>query len=170
MNWIVKKERKKNLQVLWDVFLMLQTLWGLGCDSLSQLEIEGGCKNVVSFPEEKLLPSSLNSLCISSFRISNIWTTRDFNTLLLSIHLRLAAVMNSSSCLKRVFHLPLSLLCIKEGSLLNSKLLNNKGKEWFKLAHISCIEIDDEVIKDWSEIADVSCKETDEDVNLLEEP
>ena len=26
------KKKKKNLQVLWDVFLMLQTLWGLGCD------------------------------------------------------------------------------------------------------------------------------------------
>ena len=45
--------------------------WGLHrLDRLSQLEIEGGCKNVVSFPEEKLLPSSLNSLCIS--RLSNL--------------------------------------------------------------------------------------------------
>ena len=64
----------------------------------------------------------------------------------------------------------LSLLCIRECSLPKSKLLNNKGKERFKLAHISCVEIDEEVIKDWSEIADVSCKETDEDVNLLKSP
>ena len=27
-----ERKKKKNLQVLWDVFLMLQTLWGLGCD------------------------------------------------------------------------------------------------------------------------------------------
>ena len=33
VDWIVKKEREKNLQVLWNVFLMLQTLWGLGCDN-----------------------------------------------------------------------------------------------------------------------------------------
>jgi hypothetical protein len=40
--------------------------WGLHrLDCLSQLEIEGGSKNLVSFPEEKLLPSNLNSLRIS---------------------------------------------------------------------------------------------------------
>ena len=27
------KKEKKNLQVLWDVFLTLWTLWGLGCDN-----------------------------------------------------------------------------------------------------------------------------------------
>ena len=32
VDWIVKKEKKKNLQVLWDVFPMLWTLWGLGRD------------------------------------------------------------------------------------------------------------------------------------------
>ena len=41
VDWIVKKEYKKkgkkNLQVLWDVFLMLWTLWGLGCDNVRQL-------------------------------------------------------------------------------------------------------------------------------------
>ena len=46
--------------------LMLGKEWGLhklAC--LSQLEIEGGCKNVVSFPKENLLPNSLKSLRIS---------------------------------------------------------------------------------------------------------
>ena len=28
-----KRKKKKNLQVLWDIFLMLWTLWGLGRDS-----------------------------------------------------------------------------------------------------------------------------------------
>ena len=143
-------------------------VWGVTVLVSWRLKVDA--KTWCHFQRRNCCPAVSTLCALAGFRISNIWTTRDFNTLLLSIHLRLAAVMNSSSCLKRVFHLPLSLLCIKEGSLLNSKLLNNKGKEWFKLAHISCIEIDDEVIKDWSEIADVSCKETDEDVNLLEEP
>ena len=33
VDWIVKKENKKNLQVLWDVFLTFWTLWGLGRDN-----------------------------------------------------------------------------------------------------------------------------------------
>ena len=42
VDWIVKEEKKKkkkNLQVLLNVFLMLWTLWGLGCDT-----------TIVSFP------------------------------------------------------------------------------------------------------------------------
>ena len=128
--------------------IMLGMEWGLHrLDRLSQLEIEGGCKNVESFPEEKLLPSNLNSLCISRF--SNL-KYLDYNGLQ---HLTALNSLEISSC-DELQSLPeeglpssLSLLCIKECSLLKSKLLNNKGKEWFKLAHISCIEIDDEIIK-----------------------
>ncbi|XP_023918611.1 putative disease resistance protein At3g14460 [Quercus suber] len=151
--------------------IMLGMEWGLHrLDRLSQLEIEGGCKNVESFPEEKLLPSNLNSLCIGRF--SNL-KYLDYKGLQ---HLTALNSLEISSC-DELQSLPeeglpssLSLLCIRECSLLKSKLVNNKGKERFRLARISCVEIDEEVIKDWSEIADVSCEETDEDVNLPEEP
>ncbi|KAK0573859.1 hypothetical protein LWI29_014666 [Acer saccharum] len=41
------------------------TTWGLHkLENLTRFEIEGGCRNLESFPEQKLLPRSLNSLRI----------------------------------------------------------------------------------------------------------
>ena len=51
--------------------LMLGKEWGLHkLDCLRWLEIEGGCKNVYSFPDENLLPSNLNSLRVTG--LSNL--------------------------------------------------------------------------------------------------
>ena len=37
-----KGKKEKNLQVLWDVFLMLWTIWGLGRDNITIIE-NGTC-------------------------------------------------------------------------------------------------------------------------------
>ena len=54
-----------DFQVGWGIFysLIVGKEWGLqklAC--LSRLEIEGECKNMVSFPEENLLPNNLKYL------------------------------------------------------------------------------------------------------------
>ncbi|KAK4590312.1 hypothetical protein RGQ29_020743 [Quercus rubra] len=125
--------------------------WGLHrLRCLSQLEIEGGCKNLVSFPEEKLLPRNLNSL-----RISGLLNLEylDYKGLQ---HLTALQTLEISCCAK-LRSLPeeglpssLSVLCIKECSLLKPKLQNKAGNDWSNLAQIARIEIDEEVIRDWS--------------------
>ena len=99
----------------------LHSLW-----NLSRLEIEGGCKNTVSFPEEGLLPSNLNSLCISGLLNLKYLKCEELQ------HLTALKTLEISCCNKiQPFpeeDLPssLSLLCIKECSLLKPKLLNNR--------------------------------------------
>ena len=126
---------------------MLGKEWGLhklAC--LTWLEIEGGCKNVVSFLEENLLPNNLKSLGISgllnlkNLNYKGLQHLTDLKTL-------------EISCCNRLWSLPeeglpssLSFLCIKECSLLKSKLQNKTGNDWSNIAHIACIEIDEEVI------------------------
>ena len=99
--------------------LMLGKEWGLhklAC--LTRLEIEGGCKNMVSFLEENLLPNNLKSLGIrgllnlKNLNYKGLQHLTDLKTL-------------EISCCNRLWSLPeeglpssLSFLCIKECSLL----------------------------------------------------
>uniref|UniRef100_A0A2N9FNK1 R13L1/DRL21-like LRR repeat region domain-containing protein n=1 Tax=Fagus sylvatica TaxID=28930 RepID=A0A2N9FNK1_FAGSY len=123
--------------------LMVGKEWGLhGLECLTRLEIEGGCKNVVSFPEEKLLHSNLKS-----FRISGLLNLKYLNYKGLQ-HLTALKTLEISCC-NKLRSLPeeglpssLSFLCIKECALLKPKLQNN----WSKIAQIARIEIDQEVI------------------------
>ncbi|XP_030963479.1 putative disease resistance protein At3g14460 [Quercus lobata] len=119
--------------------------WGLHeLDSLCQLEIEGECKDMESFPVEELLPSNLSSL-----RISGLSDLKKFTGLK---KLESIKTLEISCCYKLQF-LPddgfpssLSFLCIKECPLLKPKLQNKNREDWSKIAHISCVEIDEEVI------------------------
>ena len=127
--------------------LMLGKEWGLhklAC--LTRLEIEGRCKNVLSFLEENLLPNNLKSL-----RISGLLNLKNLNYKGLQ-HLTDLKTLEISCC-NRLWSLPeeglpssLSFLCIKECSLLKSKLQNKTGNDWSNTAHIASIEIDEEVI------------------------
>ncbi|KAK4592063.1 hypothetical protein RGQ29_016520 [Quercus rubra] len=129
------------LSITFCVKLMLGTEWGLHrLDCLSQLEIDGGCGNVVSFPEEKLLPSNLNSL-----RISGLMNLEYLNYKGLQ-HLTALKTLEISCCNKlQPFPeegLPssLSFLCINECSLLKPKLQKKRKRLG------SCIETDEEEI------------------------
>ena len=120
---------------------MLGTEWGLHrLDCLSQLEIDGGCENVVSFPEEKLLPSNLNSL-----RISGLLNLEYLNYKGLQ-HLTALKTLEISCC-NKLWPFPeedlpssLSFLCINECSLLKPKLQKKRKRLG------SCIETDEEEI------------------------
>ena len=121
--------------------LMLGREWGLHrLDCLSRLEIEGGCENIVSFPEEDLLPSNLNSL-----RISELLNLECLNYKGLQ-HLTALKTLEISCC-NKLKSLPeeglpssLSFLCINECSLLKPKLQNKRKR------FVSFIEADEEVI------------------------
>ena len=109
--------------------LILGSEWGLHkLDCLRRLEIEGGCQNVESFPEDQLLPSNLDSLRIS--RLSNL---KNVNCRQLH-HLTALKKLEISSC-NELQTLPeedlpssLSFLCIKECPLLKPKLQNKRKR------------------------------------------
>ena len=107
--------------------LELMMDWGLhSLCTLSRLEIEGGCKNVETFPEDKLLPSNLNSLCISGLLNLKYLNCKGPQ------HLTALKTLETSCCNKLQpfleVDLPssLSLLCIKDCSLLKPKLLDKR--------------------------------------------
>ena len=127
--------------------LMLGKEWGLqklAC--LSRLEIEGGCKNVVSFPKENLLPNSLKSprssglLNLKNLKYKGFQHLTSLKTLEISCCNKLRSLLEVG--------LPSSLffLCIKKWSLLKSKLQNKTGNDWSNIAHIARTEIDEEEI------------------------
>ena len=70
VDWVVKKG--KNLQVLWDVFLMLWTFWGLGRDtfgfsSFVRLSEKLGLKDIF---QPKLLKEQSKQLHVAFFSSS----------------------------------------------------------------------------------------------------
>ncbi|XVF82112.1 hypothetical protein PTKIN_Ptkin16aG0018500 [Pterospermum kingtungense] len=114
--------------------------------SLCHFEIEGGCLNLESFPEEELLPTNLNSLRIS--RLSNL-TSLDGKGLQSLTSIQTLEI----NCCDKLDSLPehgmpssLSSLSITNCSLLNPKFQSRKGKEWFEIAHIPFIQLDEEWI------------------------
>ncbi|RVW24186.1 putative disease resistance RPP13-like protein 1 [Vitis vinifera] len=62
--------------------LTSQVDWGLQrLSSLTEFRINDGCRDMESFPNESLLPSTLTSLHISNLRISSLWTATGFDIL-----------------------------------------------------------------------------------------
>ncbi|KAL5760327.1 hypothetical protein ACOSQ2_019165 [Xanthoceras sorbifolium] len=119
------------------------TEWGMNTlSNFSRIEIEGGCRDLESFPEQNLLPRNLYSLRIS--RLPNL-KVLDYKGLR---HLSSLETLKINSCNKLQSlpeeGLPSSLthLHITECPLLKSKLQNRRGKEWYKIAHIPHIQID----------------------------
>ena len=121
--------------------------WGLhGLTSLCQLEIEGECENVESFPVEGLLPSNLSSLRISKLSDLKKLDNTGLKKLGSLKTLEISCCDKLQSLPEDGFPSSLSFLCIKECPLLKPKLQNKNGEDWSKIAHISCVEIDEEVI------------------------
>ncbi|XP_022764233.1 putative disease resistance protein At3g14460 [Durio zibethinus] len=126
-----------------------QTAWELHkLPSLSHFEIEGGCQEMLSFPEDSLLPTNLKSLRISS--LLNL-KSLDKNGLQQLTSLRILEIKDCNELRSLPEDgLPHSLhhLSITDCSSLNPKLQKRKGKEWFKIAHIPSIHVGDQVIED----------------------
>ncbi|KAG6632573.1 putative disease resistance protein At3g14460 [Carya illinoinensis] len=122
--------------------------WGLqNLPSIQHIRIGGNYKDVDSFPEAGLLPTSVVSLSIHKFPIMK---SLDYKTLR---HLTSLDELAINSCPKLKFiqeeGLPTSIfnLQIKECALLEKQLQTRKGKAWRKIsAHIPIININGELI------------------------
>ncbi|XWS52527.1 hypothetical protein CRYUN_Cryun11dG0078400 [Craigia yunnanensis] len=114
--------------------------------SLKQFSIRGKCEGVDSFPEEGFLPSTLTFLYI--VEIPNL---RSLNNKALQ-HLTSLKKLEISRCpqLQSMSgpELPedLSVLRIVDCPLLKQRLQKNKGEDWSKVASVTLIEIDDEIV------------------------
>ncbi|KAK7263931.1 hypothetical protein RJT34_31530 [Clitoria ternatea] len=124
-----------------------QKEWGLEhVNSLTHFELEGGCIGMDSFPEEKLLPSNVNSLRISTLQSLKKLDHKGFQ------HLNTLQTLEIDCC--HILHslpdegLPCSLnyVCVKECPMLSLRLKPKFGKDWYKVGHIPHIQIDDQII------------------------
>ncbi|XVF82114.1 hypothetical protein PTKIN_Ptkin16aG0018700 [Pterospermum kingtungense] len=95
--------------------------------SLYHFEIEGGCLQLESFPEEGLLPTNLNSLRVSSLLNLTFLNGKGLQNL---TSLRKLAIHYCNKLDSLPEHMPSSLssLSITDCSLLNPKLQSRKGK------------------------------------------
>ncbi|KAG2675063.1 hypothetical protein I3760_13G166900 [Carya illinoinensis] len=121
--------------------------WGLqNLPSLQVIGIGGNYKDVDSFPEAGLLPTSLKYLYIGGFPIMKCL---DYKTLR---HLTSLDELAIYSCPQLKFiqeeGLPASIykLRIDDCALLEKQLQSRKGKAWRKIAHIPLIYINGELI------------------------
>ncbi|XP_031277380.1 putative disease resistance RPP13-like protein 1 [Pistacia vera] len=106
-----------------------------------------GCSDAVSFPPENmLLPASLTMLKIQKFQKLKHLSSQGFQSLTALEHLLIGECPNLTSLPEE--GLPPSLLrlrifgCYK----LEKQCKRGKGKEWSKIAHIPCVEIDHKFI------------------------
>ncbi|XP_021894961.1 putative disease resistance protein At3g14460 [Carica papaya] len=124
--------------------LTQELAWGLqNLENLHCLELEGEYIKVESFPEEKLLPRNLYSLRISKFLKLKVLHYKGLK------HLKSLETLEISSC-NQLIGLPneglpssLSFLCVNDCSLLKAAI-QKKGKDWYKIAQIRHVLIDNE--------------------------
>ncbi|KAK2636921.1 hypothetical protein Ddye_031713 [Dipteronia dyeriana] len=120
--------------------------WGLHqLNNFSRIEIEGGCRDLESFPEQNLLPMKLNSLQISRFPNLKILNNKGLQHLTSLETLKITGCGELQSLSDEGLPSSLSYLYISDCPLLKSKL-HNKREEWYKIAHIPHIQIDGKVI------------------------
>ncbi|XP_018817378.1 putative disease resistance protein At3g14460 isoform X2 [Juglans regia] len=111
---------------------------------LASFGIFGECEKVESFPEEELLPYTLTYLSIVG--LSRL-KTLDGRGLQHLISLRTLVISGCSELQSMPEEgLPMSLveLIIRRCPLLREACKREKGEDWPKIAHISCIEIEDD--------------------------
>jgi len=116
--------------------------WGLHrLTSLKELKINGGCPHLVSFPG-KMLPSSLTSLTVKSFPNMKCLSSEGFRILFSLEELRIKECKNLTSFPEDGLPPSLQQLDIANCPLLKERCKKYQGQEWFKIAHIPCVEID----------------------------
>lgn len=120
--------------------------WGLQrLNSLKDLYIEGGCFEVLSFPQDEtrmMLPTSLRSLSIIKFPNLRYLSSRGFHTLTSLEYLSLSYCHKLTSFPKEGLPSSLLQLYIYCCPLLKKNCEKNKGREWFKIANVPCVRID----------------------------
>ncbi|WRX12943.1 NB-ARC - like 10 [Theobroma cacao] len=119
-----------------------QTAWELHkLHSLCNFEIEGGCQDMLSFPEDGLLPTNLNSLRISSLLSLKSLDKNGLQQLTSLQSLEINGCNELRSLPEEGLPSSLCHLSMTDCSSLNSKLEKRKGREWFKIAHIPSIHL-----------------------------
>ena len=116
--------------------------------SLETFTIRRGFKEedrLESFPEEGLLPSTLTSLRICNLPMKSLGK-EGLRRLTSLKSLEIYSCPDIKSFPKDGLPICLSFLTINHCRRLKKGCQRDKGKEWHKIAHIPCIEIDDEVI------------------------
>ncbi|XP_050278639.1 putative disease resistance protein At3g14460 [Quercus robur] len=121
--------------------------WGLqGLHSLRSFHIRTKDTEVLTFPEEALLPATLTSLSISSFPNLKSLDNKGFQQLISLKCLEIISCYKLQCLPKEGLPTSLSFLHIRQCPLLEQDCQRERGKEWRKIAHIPLIEINFEVI------------------------
>ncbi|XP_065634460.1 putative disease resistance RPP13-like protein 1 [Quercus suber] len=116
--------------------------------SLTNISISSKCKEVMSFPEEAWLPTTLTNIniigCFGGF--PNLKSLKGFQHLTSLKRLYILSCDNLLYLPEDGFPTSLSSLILKSCPLLKQRCEREKGEEWPKIAHIPNIVIDDELI------------------------
>jgi Leucine-rich repeat (LRR) protein len=116
--------------------------WGLyKLTSLKQLLIYDGPSHLVSFPE-MMLPASLTDLTIKDFPNLKCLSSKGFQDLASLEFLSIYNCEKLTSFPEDGFSPSLLGLYIWDCPLLKERCKKDRGPEWFKIAHIPCVEID----------------------------
>ena len=118
--------------------------------SLKELEINGGCPYMASFPE-MMLPASLTSLIIRNFPNLKCLSFKGFRDLAYLQALSINECENLSSFPDEGLPPSLQQLYISSCPLLKERCKKDQGREWSKIAHIPRVEIVDIFIYDPAE-------------------
>ncbi|XWS10933.1 hypothetical protein CRYUN_Cryun38cG0041000 [Craigia yunnanensis] len=118
--------------------------WGLDrLTSLQRLVInDEGCSDVVSFPEEEMmLPTSLTYISIENFKNLKYMFPNGIQNLTSLQILEIHGCSKLTVLPKKDMLLSLGKLTIRNCPLLKDECEWGKGREWYKIAHIPCVEI-----------------------------
>jgi hypothetical protein len=122
--------------------------WGLyKLTSLKSLYIYSGSSHLVSFPE-MMLPASLTRLSIYGFPNLKCLSSKGFQDLASLEYLLIYKCEKLTSFPEDGFSPSLLELYISNCPLLKERCKKDRGPEWFKIAHIPCVEIDNRHINE----------------------
>jgi hypothetical protein len=122
--------------------------WGLyKLTSLKELVMYGDSSHLVSFPE-MMLPTSLTNLCIEDFPNLKCLSSKGFQDLASLEYMSIRNCEKLTSIPEHGFSPSLLQLFIWNCPLLKERCKKDRGLEWFKIAHIPRVVIDDRHINE----------------------
>jgi hypothetical protein len=122
--------------------------WGLqNLPTLKHLSIGGENEDLESFPEARLLPTSLTYLFIQDFPKLKSLDKNGLQQLIALEELHIFGCPKLKFMPEQGLPASLSILRIRKCHLLKKEWQSKKGKEWRKIAHIEHIRIEHEWIE-----------------------